>query len=73
MNIADLTREQKLLLLSTNSKEVLVTDSHPAPDWLVEQCIKLGLAERIGRTSAWKLSELGAATREEMLKDEDDD
>lgn len=68
----DLTPEQRLLLLSTDPADVVVSAADVAPDWLVEECCQLGLVERIGATTAWHLTPAGVAAREGLLGEGDD-
>ena len=62
-----LTKAQRLLILSVKPGEVSAPLAHPSPAWLVEECIALGLVERIGRTSAWRLTEAGVAARDAVI------
>ena len=59
----DLTKEQKLFLLS--AVEGAADIGHPAPVWLVDECCALGLARR--SATAVVLTPLGERLRAEML------
>lgn len=59
----DLTKDQRLLLLSVSPD--VAEGWHPAPDWLIEECCRLGLMRRVGVAVA--LTDLGERLRAEML------
>lgn len=61
----DLTYEQRLLLLS--SRPGRLEAWHSAPGWLVNECVGLGLVERVGKTSAWRLTGACLAPKTESL------
>lgn len=63
----DLTHDQKLFLMSAGPGEVSAPLAHPAPKWLVQEMIGLGLVERIGKTSAWRLTAAGVEARRELV------
>ena len=60
-----LSKQQRLLLLSCHPDTVECR--HPAPEWLIDECVKLGLVKRIGATGAVRMTILGVQARQALL------
>lgn len=63
----NLTKDQKLLLLTIAPGEVRVPAEEVGPEWLANELIQLGLARRIGVTTAWALTLAGEAARRDLI------
>jgi hypothetical protein len=63
----ELTKDQKLLLLSAEPNPAVVDLHAPAPGWLVDECERLGLVKRIAGTTAWTLTTAGIEARRDLL------
>lgn len=60
-----LSKDQRLLVLACHPDTVEV-GGH-APDWLVDECVALGLIKRVGNTGAIRLTMEGEQARAALL------
>lgn len=60
-----LSKDQRLLLLACHPDTVEVGGQ--TPDWLVDECVALGLIRRIGNTGAIQLTVEGEQARAALL------
>lgn len=60
-----LSKDQRLLLLACHPDTVEVGGQ--TPDWLVDECVALGLIKRVGNTGAIRLTVEGEQTRAALL------
>lgn len=60
-----LSKDQRLLLLTCHPDTVEVGSQ--TPDWLVDECVAMGLIKRVGNTGAIRLTMEGEQARAALL------